>query len=90
MKTDNIVVDNLKCGGCGNTITKQLKAIPGVKKVSIDFETSTISVGYESENDLHAKFLKSLSKVGYPAAGTSTTGQKIKSYVSCVIGRMSD
>ena len=33
MKTENITIANLSCGGCVNTITKKLTIIAGVEKV---------------------------------------------------------
>ena len=45
--TDNIMVDNLKCGGCENTIKMTLKKMAGVEKVNINSENSEISVVHD-------------------------------------------
>ena len=87
MNSETIVIDNLKCGGCVNTVTKQLKSIAGVGNVTIDLETSTIVVEKE-EKVTRTLLLEKLSKWGYPEVGTSTLAQKAKSYVSCAIGRL--
>jgi len=83
----SIVVDNLKCGGCANTITKKISVLEGVSNVQVDKETSTISYDYENE-DLVVLVEETLAKLGYPKAGTTTLGQKAKSFVSCATGKM--
>ena len=89
MKEDVIHIDNLKCGGCANTISKKLEALPEVQAVAVDVEDSTVAIRYQSEQNLHNRFLKILAKSGYPEAGTSTSVQKMKSYVSCALGKFS-
>lgn len=87
MKTERIVIDNLKCGGCENSIIKKLSKVDGVQKVSIDATTAEVSI--ESEDRVErAQLIEVLSKMGYPQQGTSNNLQKAKSYVSCMIGRM--
>ena len=87
MNQETIVIDNLKCGGCANTVKKQLSAIEGVQSVSVDVETSTVVV--EKEEDVRRDvLLERLEKWGYPEVGTGNLVQKAKSYVSCAIGRL--
>ena len=88
-----IKIDNLKCGGCGSTITKTLKDIAGVKNVAIDFEKDEVAVMH-SESVNRQVLTDALKKMGYPEVGT-TAGlgaltATAKSYISCAIGRMSD
>lgn len=87
MKTDKIVVDNLKCGGCANSIKKALNQIVGVMSVEINEQTNTVIIDHEGQIP-KGVFLEKLAKLGYPAAGTSTKIQKAKSYLSCAIGRL--
>ena len=83
----NIIVQNLKCGGCASTITKGVSSIEGVSEVEIDVESSKISFNSESDN-LEVVYTK-LAHMGYPVDGDSNSfGQKAKSYVSCAIGRV--
>ena len=42
--THTIEVENIKCGGCVNSITKALLKMEGVKNVSIDKEIETITI----------------------------------------------
>ena len=86
MKKD-IIVQNLKCGGCASTITKGISSLEGVSDVHIDVETSTVSFVTELDNldFVHDK----LAQMGYPADGDANSlGQKAKSFVSCAVGRM--
>ncbi len=86
MKT-SIVVDNLKCGGCANTITKKLSVLEGISNVSVDKDTSTVTYEYTDEKTPET-VEAALAKMGYPKEGTSSLGQKAKSFVSCATGKM--
>lgn len=82
-----IIIDNLKCGGCANTVKKRLEKMDGVSNVNVMLETSTVEVEKASEVSREAIIAK-LSKLGYPEIGTTNLMQKAKSYVSCAIGRL--
>ena len=87
MNQETIIIDNLKCGGCANTVMTQLTAMEGVDKVTVDVITSTVIVDKE-EKATRVLLLDKLTKWGYPEVGTSNLVQKAKSYVSCAIGRL--
>ncbi|MEO6303476.1 MAG: heavy metal-associated domain-containing protein [Bacteroidia bacterium] len=38
MKTEKILIANLKCGGCENTIKSKLSKIEGVESVTVNQE----------------------------------------------------
>lgn len=83
-----IKIQNLKCGGCANTIVSKLSSIVNISKISVNTEESTVSFNFQEENDL---FLvkKALKKIGYPEEGTiNSLGSKATSYVSCAIGKI--
>lgn len=84
-----IQIENLKCGGCANTIKKGILSIAEINNVDINIDTSEVSV--DSDNDSILKTVKEkLSKMGYPEMGGSNSVlKKAKSYVSCAVGRMS-
>jgi len=88
VKTIYIEVDNLKCGGCENTIKKQLKKITQVVDVKAHFESSAVEVTFNQTTD-ESELYSTLKRLGYPAKGTSNRLQNLKSYVSCAIGRLS-
>jgi len=86
-----IEVENIKCGGCANTIVKRLKKIEGVADVGVDIENGRVTV--ETDADNHAEIVAALHASGYPekgsAAGIEAASAKARSFVSCAIGRIS-
>lgn len=79
---------NLKCGGCANSIKKGILTIEGVDEVSVDLETSKVTVNTTNEQ-LVLKVKVKLSSMGYPEVGDANTVlHKAKSFVSCATGRM--
>ena len=89
MNLETIKVENLKCGGCAATIKKRLFEITGVKEVEVAPEKASVIVEYEKDG-LRETILKVLAAIGYPEQGTGNTLQKIKSYVSCMRGKMGE
>jgi copper chaperone CopZ len=88
MKTEIIKVDNLKCQGCAKTIRRELTWIGEVISVDVNVETSTVTVDYAGKNRMRQVFIDKLRKLGYPEEGTGNLNQRVKSYVSCAIGRL--
>ena len=88
MKTETIIIENLKCHGCANTIRKRLMRIEEVSNVDIDIEESSVKIEYEGKNNMREAFVEKLRKLGYPQDGTGKLNQQIKSYISCAIGRV--
>lgn len=90
-KTDVILIDNLKCGGCENSIKNALKKIEGVHKVFINHKDQSVSVVHE-ETVERGSLTSALHTLGYPETGTAEGLDKVvssaKSYVSCAIGRL--
>lgn len=85
-----VAVQNIKCGGCANSITKGLLEIEAVSNVKVDQEHGIISYSLADES-VQELVLQKLDKMGYPAdPDQNTVLKKAKSYVSCMIGRMSD
>jgi copper chaperone len=86
-----IVIDNLKCGGCANTIVKGVSALDGVRGVEVLHDTSTVRV--QATGAQRPAIEAKLTQMGYPPAGSLAGIQaglaNAKSYVSCAIGRIS-
>lgn len=84
----SLEIQNLKCGGCANTITNKLNDVEGIADLNVDNNNNTVSFFYENENTLlEAKNL--LNKIGYPVVGDKNDlTTKAKSFVSCAIGRI--
>jgi len=90
MKTEKILIANLKCGGCENTIKNKLSEIEGVESVNVNHEEDSVTITYDGK--IERKVLTDkLHSLGYPEA-TEENGLllQLKSYASCVIGRMSN
>ena len=83
-------VENIKCGGCENSIVKGLSAIDGVTDIAINREIQSISV--RAPESLREAVVSKLKTMGYPLRG-SVSGLEAgltnaKSFVSCAIGRL--
>lgn len=84
-----IKVQNLKCGGCANTIITKLSALETISLVEVDNETSDVSFDYLNKENLLVVEQK-LSALGYPSVtDTNSIISRAKSFVSCASGRMS-
>lgn len=82
-----IYIENLKCGGCSNTIINGLKAIESVKEVKVDVEKSLVTLNTTEASLILVK--EKLSKLGYPEMGSENTVlHKAKSFVSCAVGKI--
>lgn len=88
----SIQVENIKCGGCANSIRKKLLALDGVSAVEVQVEDNIVEV--EAAAEQKPSIIEALLSMGYPEAGSvhglASASSKAKSFVSCAIGRMSD
>lgn len=91
-----VAVENIKCGGCANSIRKQLLELEGIRQVDVNIEEGLVMVEGADESAAFAQALRDsvtqqLLKMGYPEAGSveglKATGAKAKSFVSCAVGR---
>lgn len=80
-------VENIKCGGCVNSIKTALLKLDNIDDVDINKETGSVKVFGIAENSI---IIKKLNELGYPEKGDNTTIKKAKSYVSCAIGRINE
>ena len=88
MKT-NIIVQNLKCSGCANTIITKLSEINNISDVNVNIQESKISFNYNDETDAFSVKEK-LRTLGYPSIeDENSIVSKAKSFVSCATGKMS-
>ncbi len=87
MKTEKIIIANLKCSGCATTITKELSTLNGVSKVSVNPTNDSVEVSYENID--RKQIIDKLHHLGYPEA-TEENGLllQLKSYASCMIGKI--
>jgi len=52
MERNTIKIQNLKCGGCANTIIKNIEKIDGVSEVSINHDDSIVILTSENKETL--------------------------------------
>ena len=85
----SIYIQNLKCGGCAHTITKNLQELPDLNALNIDVEANKISFDYSVEDTLKLVKAKLIS-LGYPSIEDENSFlHKAKSFVSCASGKLS-
>jgi copper chaperone len=86
-----IQVENIKCGGCANTIRTKISELDGIDSVDVDIAEGTVSIA--GSDDTRTAAIAKLLKLGYPESGTAegmaAAKAKAKSFVSCAVGRMS-
>ena len=88
MKQHTVIVENVKCGGCANSIKNKLNTIEGVSNLSVQIEEGSVS--FTALNDSSIALVEdTLLKMGYPKSGENDFSAKAKSYVSCMIGKIS-
>ncbi len=85
-----IAIQNLKCGGCANSILKRLDGIAGISNTSVSVEDSLVT--FDCQNKAHIlQAEEALQSLGYPKVNTTNSiATKAKSFLSCGIGRMSN
>lgn len=89
MSASSVIIQNLKCGGCANTVTNKLSELEGVSNVKVDVDSSEVNFELEKEENMQ-QVIERLAQIGYPIEGDENSlMQKAKSFVSCAVGRMS-
>jgi copper chaperone CopZ len=88
MTTHQIFVENIKCGGCINSIKTTLLKKKGVIAVEIHKEADKVCVtGVAIERE---DMVSQLLSLGYAVKGNNSLLSKAKSFVSCAAGNMSN
>jgi len=88
--TYEINVENIKCGGCANTIRTRLEKMDGIDSVTVDVESGRVTVN--GPQDARRNVIERLASLGYPETGSveglRSATAKAKSFVSCAVGRI--
>ena len=86
-----VEVENMKCGGCENSIVKGINSVAQVTNLVIDREKQLVS--FSGEESIKQLVIDKLKSMGYPEkgslAGLAAGITNAKSFVSCAIGRIS-
>lgn len=85
-----ITVENIKCGGCANTIKTRVEQTDSVNSVEVDVEAGIVRI--DGDAGTREAVVTRLAQLGYPEAGSveglKAATAKAKSFVSCTIGRV--
>lgn len=82
-----VVIQNLKCGGCAHTIKTELSKLNGISNISINEETAIVQ--FNNLNEDSSSVIKRLDELGYPIENDpNNILKKAKSFVSCAVGRI--
>ena len=65
----SILVENIKCGGCANSIQRGLQEDPRVKSVQVTVEEGLVEV--EADEAVRPELVARLAKLGYPEVDTA-------------------
>lgn len=88
MKT-TLIIQNLKCEGCAQTIITRLSEVKGINDVIVDIDNSSVHFDHYTVNSFFSAKNK-LKSLGYPAEGEiNSVVTRAKSFVSCASGKLS-
>lgn len=88
MNTITLEVENIKCGGCIGSIKRELQLLDSDIFIGVDVEKGTIKITGPGVMD-KSVYLKKLKQMGYSEKGVGNLIDKAKSYISCMIGKIS-
>ncbi|NNG13281.1 MAG: heavy-metal-associated domain-containing protein [Halobacteria archaeon] len=62
-----LLVENVKCGGCASAIREGLLTLNGIHEVAVNIDSGAVTIHGEGYNDkeIHSK----LNDLGYPVRG---------------------
>jgi copper chaperone len=88
--TYTVTVENIKCGGCANSIRSKLIEQELARAVDVDIDSGEVRV--EGNPEWREKTIAALAGMGYPEVGSveglKAATAKAKSFVSCAVGRI--
>lgn len=86
MTTHQVIVDNIKCDGCVNTIKNSVFKLKGVTSVQVFKELNKVCItGVAIDRE---EMISKLGSIGYPEKGHNNLFRKAKSYLSCAAGNL--
>ena len=75
MKTQQLKVTGMTCGGCTSSVTKALKAINGVVDVNVSLSNSQATVQYDEMLTSPEQLKSAVIKAGYGLDASNSTQQ---------------
>ncbi len=68
MKTLDIKIGGMTCGGCARSVTAVLSALPGMQNVAVDLDNAKATVTFDPAKLDQAAMAKAIEDAGYEAA----------------------
>lgn len=90
MQQQTFKVQNVKCGGCANTLMTKLSSRFG--NVAVNLEVMPREITLQIANEKVPQLREALKSLGYPMADEDlsffqNTRAQAKSFVSCAVGK---
>lgn len=68
MQSTTLKIDGISCGGCVNTLTRVLSAIPGVHQAVVSQQPAQAVIDYDTETTGPDEFRAAIEEAGYDVA----------------------
>ena len=66
MRTEKLLVNNMKCMGCVNAVKTSVSNIHGVTGVYVDLSKNEVTVNFDDNESILQEIIKKLDIIGYP------------------------
>ncbi len=66
MRTEHLIVNNMKCMGCVNVVKTSISTVPGVTGVYVDLSKNEVTVNFGDDENILKEIIKKLDIIGYP------------------------
>ena len=77
-KTSKIRVEGMHCKMCSESVTKALKATPGVEKVNVSSSAGEAVVEFDDQKVTEAQLREVINKTGFKAVANAEDGSTVK------------
>jgi copper chaperone CopZ len=77
-KTSKIRVEGMHCKMCSDSVTKALKATPGVEKVNVSSKEGEAVVQFDDQKVTEAQLREVINKTGFKAVETAENDSSAK------------
>lgn len=68
METITLKVNGMSCGGCVASVTRVLRAVPGVETVAVALEPGTATVSFDPQRTSPPALKRAVEDAGYEVA----------------------
>jgi periplasmic mercuric ion binding protein len=67
-QTVKLNIENMTCSMCTVTIKKALQKVEGVQEVTVDYDSKTATITFDSQKTDSAALIKTTTNAGYPGS----------------------